>query len=174
MTKSCGFIVKRFFSTWSALNALTVSIIFVSHKFFFQYFIAEVEFSRTSSRTLFKVLGLGLEASSPRKLPCPRLEDSTRTIELEFCCKTPETSRKICEYLFCFCLLEHKRSQGRWGGQGGRPPFNWNFTNDKNVTKKSIVSSVSFYHFSLTTVTNNNIEDHGPSGSPQFIFYLPI
>ena len=24
-----------------------------------------------------QVLGLGLEASSPRKLPCPRLEDST-------------------------------------------------------------------------------------------------
>ena len=39
---------------------------------------------RTSSRTHFEVLGLegqvlglGLEASSPRKLPCPRLEDST-------------------------------------------------------------------------------------------------
>ena len=46
--------------------------------------------SRTSSRTHFEVLGLGLglegqvlglglglETSSPRKLPCPRLEDST-------------------------------------------------------------------------------------------------
>ena len=40
--------------------------------------------SRTSSRTHFEVLGLGLEgqvlgleASSPRKLSCPRLEDST-------------------------------------------------------------------------------------------------
>ena len=30
-----------------------------------------------SSRTHFQVLGLGLEVSSPRKLPCPRLEDST-------------------------------------------------------------------------------------------------
>ena len=29
-----------------------------------------------SSRTHFEVLGLGLEASSPRKLTCPRLEDS--------------------------------------------------------------------------------------------------
>ena len=42
---------------------------------------AEVESSRTSlaSRTDFEVLGLGLglEASSPRKLACPRLEDST-------------------------------------------------------------------------------------------------
>ena len=30
-----------------------------------------------SSRTHFQVLGLGLEALGPRKLPCPRLEDST-------------------------------------------------------------------------------------------------
>ena len=30
-----------------------------------------------SSKTDFEVLGLGLEASSPRKLACPRLEDST-------------------------------------------------------------------------------------------------
>ena len=30
-----------------------------------------------SSRTDFEVLGLGLEASSPRKMACPRLEDST-------------------------------------------------------------------------------------------------
>ena len=46
----------------------------------------EVESSRTSSRTDFevlglglngRVLGLGLEASSPRILACPRLEDST-------------------------------------------------------------------------------------------------
>ena len=37
----------------------------------------EVESSRTFlvSRTHFQALGLGLEASSPRKLPCPRLED---------------------------------------------------------------------------------------------------
>ena len=34
---------------------------------------AEVE----SSRTHFNVLVLGLKASSPRKLPCPRLEDSS-------------------------------------------------------------------------------------------------
>ena len=42
-------------------------------------FKAEVESSRTflASRTHFEVLGLGLEASSPRKLPCPWLEDST-------------------------------------------------------------------------------------------------
>ena len=50
--------------------------------------LPEVESSRTSlaSKTHFKVLGLGLEgqvlglgieASSPRKLPCPPFEDST-------------------------------------------------------------------------------------------------
>ena len=33
--------------------------------------------SRTSSRTHFEVLGLGLEVLGPRKLPCPRLEEST-------------------------------------------------------------------------------------------------
>ena len=40
--------------------------------------------------------------------------------QLKFCWKTPETSRKICEYLFGFRLLEHRRSQG--GGAGGPPP----------------------------------------------------
>ena len=58
----------------------------------FNWLLPEVESSRTSlasrtsSRTDFEVLGLGLEgqvlglgleASSPRKLACPRLEDST-------------------------------------------------------------------------------------------------
>ena len=33
--------------------------------------------SRTSSKTHFQAIGLGLEASSPEKFPCPRLEDST-------------------------------------------------------------------------------------------------
>ena len=48
--------------------------------------------SRTSSRTQFEVLGLGLEgqvlgleASSPRKLACPRLEDSTIFWNVKFC-----------------------------------------------------------------------------------------
>ena len=56
--------------------------------------------SRTSSRTHFEVLGLGLEASSPQKLACPRLEDSTIFERLKFRWKTPETSRKICKDLF--------------------------------------------------------------------------
>ena len=45
----------------------------------------EVESSRTHFEFLSlegQVLGFGLEASSPRKLPCPRLEDSTFFLEL--------------------------------------------------------------------------------------------
>ena len=44
---------------------------------------------------------------------------------------------------------------------------NWNATNDKNVTKKPIVSEVSafriFYvqQYTRTTVVNNDIDDHG-------------
>ena len=55
-----------------------------------------------SSRTHFEVLGLGLdlEASSPQKLACPRLEDSTIFEPLKFCWKTLETLRKICKDLF--------------------------------------------------------------------------
>ena len=71
--------------------------------------------SRTSSRTYFEVLnlglegqvfGLGLEASSPRKLPCPRLKDSSTFKPLTFCWKTTETLRKICEDLFWFSSIE--------------------------------------------------------------------
>ena len=38
---------------------------------------------------------------------------------LKFCWKTPETSRKNFEYLFCFPQLEHRRSQR--GGRGNPP-----------------------------------------------------
>ena len=58
-----------------------------------------------------QVLGLGLEALGPRKLACPRLEDSTIFEPLKFCWKTPESSRKICKYLFCYAQLEHRLSQ---------------------------------------------------------------
>ena len=48
----------------------------------FAHSVSEVESSRTHFEVLglgleAQVYGLGLEASSPRKLPCPRLEDST-------------------------------------------------------------------------------------------------
>ena len=44
-------------------------------------YLTEVE----SSRTDFEVLGLGLEASSPQKLACSLLEDSTIFGMLKFC-----------------------------------------------------------------------------------------
>ena len=53
-----------------------------------------------SSRTHFDVLGLGLEASSPRKLPCSRLENSTIFEPWKCCWKTPEILQKICKNLF--------------------------------------------------------------------------
>ena len=71
-----------------------------SHSAINDNFISEVESSRTSlasrtsSKTHFEVLGLGLEgqvlglgleASSPRKSACPRLEDSTFFELLKFC-----------------------------------------------------------------------------------------
>ena len=66
------------------------------------------------SRTHFEVLGLGfegqrlgLEASSPRKIFCPRFKDSTIFFERLKCSwKTSETSRNIREDFFCFPLLE--------------------------------------------------------------------
>ena len=81
-------------------------------------------------------------ASKPQVLEnCPVLGSRTALFFelLKFRWKTPETERKICEHLFCFPRLEHRRRQG---GEAGSPP-NCNFTNDKNVTKKPIVSSVS-------------------------------
>ena len=65
-------------------------LLFISNFLFYFYFFIRIESSRTSlasrtsSKTHFEVLGLGLEGqvlglevSSPRKLPCPRLDDST-------------------------------------------------------------------------------------------------
>ena len=52
------------------------------------------------SRSHFEVVGLGLEASCPRKLPCPRLDDSTIFEPLKFRWKMPETLRKVCKNLF--------------------------------------------------------------------------
>ena len=77
--------------------------------------LAEVESSRTHFEVLGlglkgPIVGLGLEASSSRKLPCPRLEDSAIFEQLKFRWKMPKTSRKICEHLSCFPHLEHKHS----------------------------------------------------------------
>ena len=125
-----------------------------------------------------KVKSLAL-ASKPQVLEnCPVLGLRTALFfeHLKFCWKTPETSRKICGHLFCFPHLEHRSRQGE-EGHGYRPPhFYWNFTNDKNVTKKLIVSSVSvsFWHFSLTTVKQLTILKTKGPGPPQFNFCLPM
>ena len=51
---------------------------------------------------------------------CPVLGSMTALFFelLKFRWKTPETSRKICEHLFCFPQLEHRRRQV----EGGSPP----------------------------------------------------
>ena len=118
---------------------------------------AEVESSRTSlaSRTHFEVLGL--EASSP--WPWPRSLTSSKIVlspareqhyffePLKFCWKTPETSPKICKYLFCFPQLEHRLSQA------GLPP-NRNFTNEK-IWQKSLLFLQFQFLFSVFRFTSS-------------------
>ena len=84
--------------------------------------------SRTSSRTQFEVLGLGLEgqvlglgleASSPRKLACPRLEDSTIFWNVKILWSawkivwktffSGDRLKNFCEDLFFFFFGEHLR-----------------------------------------------------------------
>ena len=65
---------------------------------FLKLCLQEVESSRTSlaSRTHFQVLGLGLEALGPRKLLCPRLEDSNIFLTVEILL---ENARNLAENL---------------------------------------------------------------------------
>ena len=85
------------------------------------YSLAKVESLRTSlaSRTHFEVLGLGfglegqvrgLEASSPQKLPCTRLEDSTIFCSVEILL---ENARSLAENLrrpFLLSAIGDRRS----------------------------------------------------------------
>ena len=66
MSQAAGFIAKL-------RNHVSGRRLKLVYNCFAQCYLPEME----SSRTHFEVLGLGLEASSPRKLPCPRLENST-------------------------------------------------------------------------------------------------
>ena len=86
------------------------NISFFGNFSFFCTRLAEVKSSRTSlalrtsSRTHFEALGLGREASSPRRLPCLRLEDITLfwTVEISL-----ENDRNLTENLrtpFLFSL----------------------------------------------------------------------
>ena len=64
-----------------------------------------------------KSLALAL-ASKPQVLEnCPVLGSRTALFfeQLKSRWKTPETSRKICEHLFCFPHLEHRRRKGEGG-----------------------------------------------------------
>ena len=65
-----------------------------------------------SSRTHFEVLGF--EPSSPPKLTCPRLEESTMFEPLKFCWKTPETLRKICKDLFWVSSSRDRQKKNFW------------------------------------------------------------
>ena len=152
-----------------------------------------MESSRTSSRTHFEVLGLGFEALSPWPWPrslkslalaskpqvlknCHVLGSRTALLfeSLKFSWKMLKTSRKICEHLFCFPQLEHRRSQ-RGGDEGTCTP-NCDFTNDKNVPKILLFLQFQFLLciFLLATITNNNMEDQGPRAPFQFNFCQPI
>ena len=86
--------------------------------------------------------------------------------QLKFCWKAPKTSRKICEYLFCFPQLEH------WRRQGARAPPQSKFRQWQKCAKKPhcFFSFSFFQHFSCTTVTNNNIKDQGRRAPLNSIF----
>ena len=49
-----------------------------------------------------QVLGLGFQASSPRKLPCPQLEGSTIFRSLKILLENARNLAKICKDLFVF------------------------------------------------------------------------
>ena len=75
-------------------------------------------FDSTGNRTRV-YLGIRSLASKPQVLEnCPVLGSRTALFfeQLKFRWKTPETSWKICEHLFCFPQLEHRRRQGREAG----------------------------------------------------------
>ena len=67
-----------------------------------------------------KVKSLALASKLQVLENCPVLGSRTALFfeQLKFRWKTPETSRKICEHLFCFPHVEHRRRQG----EGGRVP----------------------------------------------------
>ena len=110
-------------------------------------------------------------ASKPQVLEnCPFLGSRTALFfeSLKFCWKTPETSRKICEYLFCFPQLEHRRSQR--GGSDGTQPSIEILPMTKICQKSLLFLQFQFSIFLLATVTNNNMEDQGPRAPFNSIF----
>ena len=110
-----------------------------------------------------QVLGLGLEALGPRNLSCPRLEDSTIFEPLKFCRKTPETSRKICKYLFYFAQLQHRLSQPGL-------PLQMKFHQRQKCDKTAYCFFSFSFFLAFFAYTNNNIEDQGPRDPLKSIF----
>ena len=113
-------------------------------------------------------------ASKPQVLEnCPVLGSRTALFfeSLKFCWKTPETSWKICEYLFCFPQLEHRRSQRGEGDEGTHPPIE--ISPMTKMCQKSLLFlqfQFLFSGFLLATVTNNIMEDQGPRAHFNSIF----
>ena len=72
--------------------------------------VSEVKYLRWSPRGhILKSLAL---ASKPQVLKnCPVLGSKSALFfeQLKFCWKTPETSQKICEHLFCFPHVKHSK-----------------------------------------------------------------
>ena len=67
-----------------------------------------------------KVKSLALKPQVLENCPVLGLRTALFFEQLKFRWKTPETLQKICEHLFCFPHLEHRRSQRE--GTGGPPP----------------------------------------------------
>ena len=67
-----------------------------------------------------KSLALASKPQVPENWPVLGSRTALFLEQLKFRWKTPETSRKICEHLFCLPHLEHRRRQGE-GGQGPLP-----------------------------------------------------
>ena len=132
-------------------------LIYYFCRFFGLKYSTEVESLRTSlaSRTHFEFLGLGLKASSP----WPRSLRSSKTAlssargqhyflySWNFVEKRQKPRGKFANTFFVFFTWSIGVGKGMGAGPPPPPPppppRNWNFINDKNVTTKPFVSSVS-------------------------------
>ena len=122
-------------------------------------------------------LGLGLEASSP--WPWPRSLKSSKialssargqhyfwTVEILF--KTPETSLKICKYLFYFAQLERRLSQA------GLPPIE--ISSMIKMWQKSLLFLQFQFLFRVFVYTSSEQQYWRPRapGPPKINFCQPI
>ena len=99
-------------------------------------------------------LGLGLEASSFRKLPCPRLEDSTIFCTVEILLENARNLGKFANTFLVFLIWSINVANG-----GARPPSQLKFHQWQKCDKKAYCFFSFFLAFCALTVTNNNFED---------------